>query len=241
MDKTDMRAQLAAILSRRGTGDLNDLLEGGMWGSTSGHSASDSIRQLVEAQTEAARSPSYGGNVAEVLTGEMAQLGRAMTEVKTASLQQAAMVEQNTRALAEVTAAKLRDVAGTVSSVMGGGSGWLSLMGGLGAAVSGISKLFNRANREPAVELVPYSQPSPVRIEAALPQGAVSRLSNVSYGQDGLAKTQQSRPSAPAPQVTVQVQAIDSRSFLDHSDEIARAVRDAMLNMHSVSDVMAEL
>jgi hypothetical protein len=46
---------------------------------------------------------------------------------------------------------------------------------------------------------------------------------------------------AAAPQVTIQVQAMDSRSFLDHSTEIARAVREAMLNMHSLNDVVSEL
>jgi hypothetical protein len=34
---------------------------------------------------------------------------------------------------------------------------------------------------------------------------------------------------------------MDSRSFLDHSDDIARAVRDAMLNMHALNDVVSEL
>jgi hypothetical protein len=38
----------------------------------------------------------------------------------------------------------------------------------------------------------------------------------------------------------VQVQAMDSRSFLDHSDEIARAVREAMLNAHALNDVVNE-
>jgi hypothetical protein len=44
-----------------------------------------------------------------------------------------------------------------------------------------------------------------------------------------------------APQVTIQVQAMDSRSFLDHSHEIAQAVREAMLNMHPLNDVVSEL
>ena len=44
-----------------------------------------------------------------------------------------------------------------------------------------------------------------------------------------------------APAVTVQVQAIDSRSFLDHSDEIARAVREAILNSHALGSVVSEL
>ena len=44
-----------------------------------------------------------------------------------------------------------------------------------------------------------------------------------------------------APAVTVQVQAMDSRSFLDHSNEIARAVREAILNSHALGSVVSEL
>lgn len=42
-------------------------------------------------------------------------------------------------------------------------------------------------------------------------------------------------------QVTVQVQAMDSRSFLDRSEDIARAVREAMLHSHALNDVINEL
>jgi hypothetical protein len=41
--------------------------------------------------------------------------------------------------------------------------------------------------------------------------------------------------------ITVQVNAIDSRSFLDHSEDIARAVRDAMLHSHALNDVVNDL
>jgi hypothetical protein len=34
---------------------------------------------------------------------------------------------------------------------------------------------------------------------------------------------------------------MDSQSFLDHSDLIAQAVRQAMLNMNSVNDVVNDL
>jgi hypothetical protein len=37
------------------------------------------------------------------------------------------------------------------------------------------------------------------------------------------------------------VQAMDARSFMDHSAEIARAVREAMLHSHPINDVMSEL
>jgi hypothetical protein len=42
-------------------------------------------------------------------------------------------------------------------------------------------------------------------------------------------------------QIVVQVQAMDSQSFLDHSHDIAQAVRQAMLNSHPVNDVIMDL
>ena len=42
-------------------------------------------------------------------------------------------------------------------------------------------------------------------------------------------------------QVTVNVSAMDSRSFLDRSQDIAQAVREAMLNMHPINDVVNDL
>ena len=46
---------------------------------------------------------------------------------------------------------------------------------------------------------------------------------------------------APAAAVTVNVNAMDARSFMDRSDDIARAVRDAMLHMHPLNDVVDEI
>jgi hypothetical protein len=47
--------------------------------------------------------------------------------------------------------------------------------------------------------------------------------------------------TATAPQITINVQAMDSQSFLDRSDDLARAVRSAMLNMSAINDVVNEL
>jgi hypothetical protein len=56
----------------------------------------------------------------------------------------------------------------------------------------------------------------------------------IDYGQGGVPR------AVMAPQVTVQVQAMDSRSFLDHSQEIARAVRQAMLESDVLQGVVRE-
>ncbi len=61
----------------------------------------------------------------------------------------------------------------------------------------------------------------------------------MSYGQDGLPRTAQSSGGSQT-SITVQVQALDSQSFLDHSDDIAKAVRRAVLNTNALSDVLNE-
>jgi hypothetical protein len=70
----------------------------------------------------------------------------------------------------------------------------------------------------------------------------------VVYGQNGLPQAApQSQTQAPAAsssqasQITIQVNAMDSQSFMDHSYDIAQAVRSAMLNMSSINDVVSSL
>ena len=41
--------------------------------------------------------------------------------------------------------------------------------------------------------------------------------------------------------MTIQVNAMDSQSFLDHSDDIAMAVKQAILNSSSLNDVISNL
>jgi hypothetical protein len=51
----------------------------------------------------------------------------------------------------------------------------------------------------------------------------------------------QAAPAPAAPQIIVNVTAMDSQSFMDHSTDIANAVREAMLNMHPINGVVATL
>jgi hypothetical protein len=142
------------------------------------------------------------------------------------------------------------DAMTTASSVLGGGLSLLPL-------VSIFTSLFGGGQSQPA-PLVPYSMPPALNLQAT------TNDQDVTYGENGLPKTagqtaanQQSinQPAAnqqtaaqPATsaasstqQITVQVQAMDSQSFLDHSDDIAQAVRQAMLNMSSLNDVVSSL
>lgn len=240
MDKSDIRAQLDSLLTRRSGDEMIGTLNTVLWATASERAQPQPVGHILEPNSNSGKVSTEYANLIEGLTGEVSSLSKILGEVKTASLEQMATTERNTLALAESTASKLREAAGALSGVIGAGSGWFNLIGGIGTAISGISKLFGGGSKDAQPELPLYYRPPSIAAEAGLPINNTSGLVEISYGQDGQARTAP-RQSATVPQVTVQVQAIDSRSFLDHSDEIARAVREAVLNMHSLNDVMSEL
>jgi len=157
--------------------------------------------------------------------------------------QQVETVAENTQALLLNTVAQqaggaastASSIAGTAARTLGGGLGLVSL-------VSSIVGLFRGDKQEAPAELPTYTAPESIHFEGAAPHTAGMPILPVDYGQDGLPR-QFRGTAAPvyAPAVTVQVQAMDSRSFLDHSDEIARAVREAILNAHALGSVVSEL
>lgn len=178
----------------------------------------DSLKRQMSASEESARRQSE----------ELAKYARAITESG------GGQANRNVGAVAE-------DV---VSAFRGAGG-----LGVLGSPLVGlISRLFRRRDSEAPPALPVYSEPAPVREDLALPgYGGASGLVPVSYRGDGLPRPAAavSQPgasgTAPAGNVTIQVQTMDSRSFLDNSDQIARAVREAMLNSHSLNDVIGEM
>lgn len=143
-------------------------------------------------------------------------------------------LQGNTQAVTQNTSSK---GSGTSVASQAGGIAE-SLLGGalsLSPIVSGIMSLFGGSS-SPAPAMTPFLLPAPVQYQAGVSRS--SGASPVSYGEGGQPRAQS---SAPAPQVTVQVSAMDSQSFLDHSDDIANAVRAALLNSNPLSDVIADL
>ena len=88
-----------------------------------------------------------------------------------------------------------------------------------------------------------YDQMGMPRSYSAAPDGTSAQASGTaSPVSSGSSTGAPSGPSAAAaPQITVNVQAMDSQSFMDHSNEIAQAVRAAMLNSNSINDVVNNL
>jgi len=129
-----------------------------------------------------------------------------------------------------------------------GGAGWLwkALGGGLGLAplVAGIWALFGGRKQAELPELTKYLLPTPVRMAAGYQEGSRTPwVGEVSYDERSRPRAAELSPGngSGARQVVVQVNALDTQSFLDRSDEIALAVRRAMLNMNALNDVVAEL
>jgi hypothetical protein len=118
--------------------------------------------------------------------------------------------------------------------------------------VTGILHLFGGGDEPATPPLVKYAMPPSLAIEAAASASGVEYLD---YDQFGFPRAYGQRPpaseapppavgggsGAPAPQITVNVQAMDARSFLDRSTDIAAAVREAMLHLNSINDVIGEL
>jgi len=153
----------------------------------------------------------------------------------------------------------------TASSSGGGGIGTTlesvasTIFGGtIGGIVPIIAGLFGGGSSSPP-PLQKYAMPSSISFEAA---ETGNGLTNLDYGQMGTPRMYGAGSNADAapssggaaapssstasgtsgtPQVNINVQAMDSRSFMDYSGEIAKAVRDAMLNMSSINDVVNEL
>lgn len=137
----------------------------------------------------------------------------------------------------------LRGVLSELGGGLSGGSGVGSFFrSGLGLAPLGlgIARLFGGGGREESPDPLQLFEPS-----AALNLG----LANSQDGRGSfreVVRGQRDEPRVGAqvrlqPSVVVNVDALDARSFMDRSGEVASAVRDAMLHMHSVNDLVEEL
>jgi len=180
--------------------------------------------------------PFSGESVAESL----ATLGRQLEQLRATGLTQAEAIAENTRAISVNTQVQSSRGVGTTavramenaSKFLGGGLAFMPL-------VSGLVSLFRGSTPE-LPPLAPYVAPPALRLDGGV-SSAYAGVTPVDYGQDGLPRPVIAQQAAPTTNVTVQVQAMDSRSFLDHSAEIARAVREALLNSHSLNDVINEM
>jgi hypothetical protein len=152
-----------------------------------------------------------------------------------------AAIQAQTSSMAAVTTATRTSSSGASSS---SDNGFLqaagSILGGftLSPILRGLMSLFGGGDDSAPAVLPKYVAPPSVSVSGGLTDGA-SGLVGVDYGQNGQPRAMTN--SGSQTQVTVNIQAMDSQSFLDRSDDIARAVKRAMLESSSLNDVISEL
>ncbi len=113
---------------------------------------------------------------------------------------------------------------------------------GLTPVLQTLFGLFGGDDKPEATPLVKYALPAKLHFNAATDSNG---MANIDYDQAGMPRAYREDSSSAAPglgsSVTVNIQALDARSFLDRSTEIAAAVKEAMLNMNSINDVITDL
>jgi hypothetical protein len=171
-----------------------------------------------------------GSNMQAVLTQPLTEI---VTQLRTYGTQSTL-----SNVLSAPTSEEGRSTVGTITNVASA-----VFQNTLSPVLRALIGLFTGSDEQPEPALVKYALPPSLQFQGALTPGGIS---NVDYDQSGLPRAYRDGDSSSAsgvgaPQVTVNVQAMDARSFLDHSSEIAAAVRDAILNLSSLNDVVSDL
>lgn len=117
-----------------------------------------------------------------------------------------------------VPVAPVTATGGTASKAMS----WLNPL------VGGLLSLFGGGEESEAAAPVKAIRASKIHYEAGF-GGEGGELVEIDRDERG-----QARPAAPAPQVVVNIEAMDSRSFLDRTPEIAEAMKRALLESESI-------
>ena len=219
-------------------------------------STQDELNQAFLAA--AGQQTSATGDTAAMLAAVLGQVRDMLSSVPAPATASKAQTTQATPTDSGVT------VGSVVSTVFTSGFG-------LAPLISGLVSLFSGGDSATPPPLVKYALPANIDFQAAESGGQVSGLDYDQMGMprnysetalsggaradgngqssgvplDQTGSQSSSGASVPgmaaAPQITVNVQAMDARSFLDRSNDIALAVRDAMLNMNAINDVVNEL
>lgn len=193
---------------------------------------SNALSELEQRLLSSSVPPSDG---LRVLGGQLEQLVRGLQNQVEASRENSEALRSSTGARAAEGAARTAGaVAQQSASLLGGALGLSPLLGGL-------LKLFGLRSSEagPPPAPVTFSLPAPIRADLGLVQGGTQVVES-GWGEDGLNRAVRSSPG-PAPSITVNVNALDARSILERSDDIAAAVRSAVLQSHSLNDVLNDL
>lgn len=207
-------------------------------------SGADIVQQMLQVTSSSGSGPianvgavsgtASSNDQTQEFSEQMSSLATQITNLASVEQAQVSATQDNTQALTQNTASKSsgasvgETVGGIASTILGGGSL-------LSPLVTGLLSVFGSGS-SPAVAPTGFTLPGPVQYQSGI--AGADQVSPVTFGQGGQPRAQ---TAAAAPQINIQVNAMDSQSFLDRSDDIATAVKTALLNSHSLSDVISEL
>jgi len=220
--------------------ELTSLLPASAVPDQSRHSVLQELTATSFAGGSSAGSANLGGLLegpVKDITEQITELARQTSSLNSTQLAQVGATQDNTQAVTNNTSTKSGG-SSTASNIGNIVSGLLGNTLSLSPIVSGLLSLFGGGGSSTTAAATPFQLPPSVQTQAGLTGGSNGQIVPVDYGQSG-------QPRAPgassSPQINIQVSAMDSKSFLGHSDEIAQAVREAMLSSHSLNGVIADL
>ncbi len=169
----------------------------------------------------------------------LTSLANQIASLASSQQSQVGAIQENTQAVSQNTSSRSSSggsignaVADVASGFFGGG------LSSLSPILGGILSLFGGSDEKTVTVPAPFTLPTAINAQAGLTNSALGQVVAVNYAEGGQPRAQ---AQSAAPQVMIQVNAMDSRSFLDHSNEIALAVKHAILNSSSLNDVISDL
>jgi hypothetical protein len=194
----------------------------------------------VSTEISALLGGSNAGSGTSALNEQLTTITSQLQELQTINQSQMTSIEANTSAVTANTTTK--SAGGGTSTASSVGSTLLDVLGlgsGLSPLISGLVSLFGGGGNNQTTAVSPYIQPLPVNLRAGFSGSTAGGASGVDYGEGN--QPRQTTATSAQQQITVQVQAMDSQSFLDRSNDIAAAVRKAMLETSTLNDVIREV
>ena len=107
----------------------------------------------------------------------------------------------------------------------------------LGPIWKGLFSLFNRSSEDQPAPPAQFAFPQDTRTDLSATLRGDGQNAGIRSDAFGL-----SQATAPAPaSINISIQALDARSILDRSDDIAAALKQAMLSNHDINDNLNEI
>lgn len=169
------------------------------------------------------------------LSEQIAQLAEQLRQVQSASqAAEASLASSRASASRPSGGGSLDGLGNTLLDVFGAGLG-------LSPLISGIASLLGAGGgNSTSIPVARFALPPSIQASGGVSEGGGPAFA-VDNPQGGISRPEPAGgPAGAATQITVQVQAMDSQSFLDHSADIAMAVRQAMLQSSVLNDVVRE-